>query len=118
MVAGEDGPHATSAVNAPGDGRPSTQGTTSMIKTIASALVAASLLAGPAFAQGTAPGAAAPAAAYHVKTVKHTSAHKIHKVKKHVALKHHRKHVKHAKHQAKTLKHQASHAKRHVKKAG
>ena len=43
MVAGEDGPHATSAGIARAYGRPSTKRMTSMIKTIASALVAASL---------------------------------------------------------------------------
>src|SRR3569623_348695 len=114
-----------------GDGRPSRKRMRSMIKTIASALVAASLLAAPAFAQGTAPTATAPAAVQQTKApVKHKHVMKSHRAKKHVAMKHrhrtvkkhvalkHRTHVKHVKQHAKTLKHQASHAKHHVKKAG
>src|SRR3569623_936280 len=106
-----------------GDGRPSRKRMRSMIKTIASALVAASLLAAPAFAQGT-----APAAVQQTKApVKHKHVMKSHRAKKHVAMKHrhrtvkkhvalkHRTHVKHVQQHAKTLMHQASHAKHHVK---
>ena len=95
-----------------------------MIKTIASALVAASLLAAPAFAQGTAPTTVQHKAAvkHAVKTHKATKhvalKHRHHAVTKHVVLKHHRKHVKQVKHHVKTIRHQANHVKHHVKKAG
>src|SRR3954454_3601065 len=67
-----------------------------MFKTFTAALIAASMLTAPAFAQGTAPAPSAPATqstkAPAVKTVK---AKKHVKVKKHA---HVRKHVRHARH--------------------
>lgn len=75
-----------------------------MIKTLATALVAVSLLAAPALAQGNAPMNTAS------NGVQHAAAVKTHHVKKHAASHKHVKHVKHAKHG----KH-VQHAKRHVK---
>lgn len=82
-----------------------------MFRKIAVALIAASFLAGPAFAQGV-PGAAkqAPAAASttvkSVKQVRHVRKH----VRKHVRHKHMR-HVKHLRHAGQVTA--AQHIKRH-----
>jgi len=89
-----------------------------MFKKIAVALVAAGLLAAPAFAQGNTT-AAAPVAPLHT-TAKHKIAVKSHTMKRHASL-HHRKHIKHvkqAKHHVKSVKHHASRVKHYVKKAG
>jgi hypothetical protein len=66
-----------------------------MLKTFTAALIAASMLTAPAFAQGTAPAPTAPA----TQTTKAPAA-KIVKAKKHAVKKHvHvRKHVRHARH--------------------
>jgi len=100
---------------------PLSKGSIAMFKKIAVALVAASLLAAPAFAQGNAQGSATPAVTQHTKAaVKHKVAVKAHKVKRHASL-HHRKHVKHvkqARHHVKSVKHHASRVKHYVKKAG
>ena len=95
-----------------------------MFKKVAVALVAASLLAAPAFAQGTMSSNTTPAVAHNTKAaVKHKVAVKSHKMKRHASL-HHRKHVKHvkhvkqAKHHVKSLKHHVSRVKHHVKKTG
>ena len=82
-------------------GRPSAERIETVIKTLATALVAVSLLAAPALAQGNAPMNTAS------NGVQHAAAVKTHHLKKHAALRKHVKHVKHAKH--------VQHAKRHVK---
>jgi hypothetical protein len=74
-----------------------------MLKTFAAALIAASMLTAPAFAQGTAPAPSAPATQATKATVTKDSAVKVVKAKKHsVKVKKHvhaRKHVRHARHQ-------------------
>src|SRR3954466_6657462 len=66
-----------------------------MLKTFTAALIAASMLTAPAFAQGTAPAPSAPAT-----QVTKAPAAKVVKAKKHVVKKHAhaRKHVRHARH--------------------
>src|SRR3954471_4720795 len=68
-----------------------------MFKTFTAALIAASMLTAPAFAQGTAPAPSAPATQMTKPTVTKDSAAKVkkHAVKKHA---HVRKHVRHARH--------------------
>jgi hypothetical protein len=68
-----------------------------MLKTFTAALLAASMLTAPAFAQGTAPAPSAPATQMTKPTVTKDSAAKVkkHAVKKHA---HVRKHVRHARH--------------------
>ena len=75
-----------------------------MFRKFAAAVIAASLIAGPVFAQGTSQATSTapvttgqPSAKADVKAK--TTEVKITKSKKHVAMKvHHRKHVKHVKH--------------------
>jgi|SRR3954453_6957420 hypothetical protein len=76
-----------------------------MFKTFTAALIAASMLTAPAFAQGTAPAPSAPAtqmtkapATKVVKTSKH-------KVKKHAHVRKHVKQVRHARHGRHHVKH-------------
>jgi len=66
-----------------------------MLKTFTAALIAASMLTAPAFAQGTAPAPSAPAT-----QVTKAPAAKVVKAKKHAVKKHAhaRKHVRHARH--------------------
>jgi hypothetical protein len=68
-----------------------------MLKTFAAALIAASMLTAPAFAQGTAPAPSAPATQMTKAPVKVVKAKK-HAVKKHVQVRKHVRHVRHARH--------------------
>ena len=85
-----------------------------MFKNLSAALIAASLIAGPALAQGNAP-TTAPATTTPAKIVKHDATAKVKKSKRHVshAVKH-RKHIAHVKH-VKKIKHVRVHGK-HVAK--
>ena len=71
-----------------------------MLRTFTAAALALSLIAGPVFAQGTAPITSAPMtqpAKIHVKHVKHANHVKPVKHVKHVAHAKHAKHIKHVK---------------------
>ena len=68
-----------------------------MLKTFAAALIAASMLTAPAFAQGTAPAPTAPATQMTKAPVAKTPAVKVVKANKH-AVKKHVRHVRHARH--------------------
>ena len=87
-----------------------------MLKKIAFALVAASLIGAPAFAQGTTP---AKSQTTTTTSAPHKTADvKTHAVKKHARhVRHHRKMVKHAKvHAKKHVAHHASRARHAVRK--
>lgn len=96
-----------------------------MIRTIAAALVAAGLLAAPAYAHGNGPTHTATFK-HHAKVVTHKAGkpHKVvgtHAATKHVVLHRHHKHIKHVKavkHHAKSVKHHVYRVKHQVKKAG
>ena len=80
-----------------------------MLKSFTAALIAASMLTAPAFAQGTAPAPTAPATQMTKAPVK-APAVKVVKAKKHAVKKHYahvRKHVRHV--------HYARHGRHHVK---
>ena len=64
-----------------------------MLKTFTAALIAASMLTAPAFAQGTAPAPSAPAT-----QVTKAPAVKVVKAKKHAHVRKHVRHVRHARH--------------------
>ncbi len=90
-----------------------------MLKTLAAAVVAVSLIGGPALAQGNAPASntnqpaamKTDAAPSKVKTVKNTRHHRAH-----ISKRHYRKHVRHASHHISHLKHVRQPAK--IKPAG
>jgi hypothetical protein len=76
-----------------------------MLKTFAAALIAASMLTAPAFAQGTAPAPSAPATQMTKAPAKVVKAKKHYKVKKHVHVRKHVRHVRHARHGRHHVKH-------------
>ena len=86
-----------------------------MLKKIAFALVAASLIGAPAFAQGTTPANTQTTTTSAPQTPAKPMV-KTHSMKKHVAVvRHHKKMVKHAKRHSRHVVHHASKAKHSVK---
>ena len=69
-----------------------------MLKTFTAALIAASMLTAPAFAQGTAPAPSAPATQVTKAPAAKVVKAKKHAVKKHVHVRKHVRHVRHARH--------------------
>jgi len=69
-----------------------------MLKTFTAALIAASMLTAPAFAQGTAPAPSAPATQMTKAPVVKVVKAKKHSVKKHAHVRKHVRHVRHARH--------------------
>ena len=75
-----------------------------MLKTFAAALIAASMLTAPAFAQGTAPAPSAPATQMTKAPVVKVVKAKRHSVKKHHAhVRKHVRHVRYARHHGRTV---------------
>jgi len=69
-----------------------------MLKTFTAALIAASMLTAPAFAQGTAPAPSAPATQVTKAPAAKVVKAKKHAVKKHAHVRKHVRHVRHARH--------------------